>query len=94
LEAAEGGLCLLEVSEVPEVMRRVRRCMLEAVEVGSVCWRSGDDASYATLYAGSCGGCLCLRDVLEVLQAVEGGLRSLDVLEVIAVCSVCWRYWR
>src|SRR6266480_468410 len=83
LEAVDGGLCLLEMSEVLEVMRRVRRCMLEAMEVGSVCWRSGDDASYATLYAGGCGGCLCLRDVLEVLQAVEGGLCSLEVLEVM-----------
>ncbi len=32
LEAVEGGLCLREVLEVLEWMRRVRLCMLEAPE--------------------------------------------------------------
>ena len=36
LEAVEGERYLLEVLEVPEVMRRVLLCMLEAVE-GELC---------------------------------------------------------
>ena len=32
LEAVEGELCLLEIREVPELMRSVLLCMLEAVE--------------------------------------------------------------
>ncbi len=36
LEAVEGGFCLLEGLDM---MRCVRLCMLEAVEVSSVCWR-------------------------------------------------------
>jgi len=47
-------------------------CMLEAVEFSKFAGGAGRDA----LYAGSCGGELCLREVSEVL----GVLLVLDVL--------------
>ena len=55
-----------------KVMRRVLLCMLEAVEFSKFAGGAGRDA----LYAGSCGGELCLREVSEVL----GVLLVLDVL--------------
>ena len=43
--------------EVPEVIRGVRLCMLDAVE-GRFCFAggAGGDTLCATLYAGGCGG--------------------------------------
>jgi hypothetical protein len=39
LEVVKGGVCLLEALEVPEVIRCMLVCMLEALwRVGSVCW--------------------------------------------------------
>ena len=59
LEAVEGGLYLLEVLEVlemPEMMRCVQLCMLEVPEVMrcviAVCWR----LSRVVLFAGGVGG--------------------------------------
>jgi len=54
LEVVEGGLCLLEVLKVREVMHCVLRCSLEVLEVREV-------MHCATLYAGGVGG-----DVLGV----------------------------
>ena len=56
LEAVEGGFSLLEVMEV---MRCVLLCMLESVEVSSVCW--GCRRRCAMCYVlfclrGGCGG--------------------------------------
>src|SRR6266480_248040 len=67
LEAVEGELCLLEVSEA---IRCMLFCMLEVMEMMrwhcSVCWRlgrvssvaggAGGDTLLATLYAGGDGG--------------------------------------
>ena len=76
LEAVGGGLCLLDVLEVVEVMRCVLLCIPEAVEGGlcllEVCGDAGgaegagDDALCTTLYAGR----LYLPEVLEVMRRV------------------------
>ena len=63
LEAVEGALCLLEVPEVAEVMRRVPICTLEAVE-GAIC-------SLEVLEV--------MRRVLRMLEPVERGLCLLEL---------------
>src|SRR6266480_5189314 len=69
----------MEVLEVPEGIRCVLLCMLEAVKVRSVyggVGGVGGDTLYATLYAGGCGG-------LAACRRCNG------------VCySVCWRLWK
>ena len=73
----ERGLCLLDVLDVPEVMRCVLLCMLEAVE-GRLCllevlaMPDVLDAPDVTR-----GVLLCM------FEAVEGGLCLLEVLEVM-----------
>ena len=56
LEAVDGKLCLLDVL-------RYRRYVLDVS-----CGGAGDDAVCANLYAGGCGGELCLLEVLEVMR--------------------------
>src|SRR6266480_1314896 len=79
LEAVEGGLCLLDVLEVPEVMRRVLLCMLEVLEVVEVMHRA----------------LLCLLEVLEVLEVMRCVLLCLmEVLglpEVAHCVLLCMR---
>ena len=56
---------MLELLDVLEVMRRVLLCMLEAAE-GEL-WLlevPGGDELRAILYAGGCGGRLCLLGAL------------------------------
>ena len=58
LVAVEGGLCLLEVPEVLEVMHCVLLCMLEDVE-GDLCLLEVLEVMrfwLGTLYAGGAGG--------------------------------------
>ena len=57
LEAVEGGLCLPEVLEASEVMRRVLLSMQEAVE-GTLCFLEGLE--------------VMRRVQLCMLEAVEG----------------------
>ena len=88
---------------MPEVIRCVLLCMLEAVE-GELCLLEELDVMRCML--------LCMPEVPEVMRCVlrctlearEGGLYSLEVLEVLGVleysrrcavlCPVCWRPWR
>src|SRR6266480_2302458 len=80
---------------VKEVMRFVLLRVLEAVEDVERAGGGGGDALCATLYAGGCGGVLCLledvggaRGDAMCATLYAGGLRRLW-----RVCSVCWR-WR
>src|SRR6266480_2387227 len=85
----EGGLCLLEV---PEVMRCVLLCMLEAVEGGFYLLKVLKVLESMRWMLEAVEGGLCLREALEVLEmmrcvllcmleAVEGELYLLEVLE-------------
>ncbi len=77
---------LLYALEMLEGMRRVLRCMLEAVEdeicVAGGAGVAGGDAPPAALYAGGCGGELCF--------AGSAGVAGGD-----ARCAVlCRRPWK
>ena len=75
LEAVESFRNLLEVLHVLEAIEVMRcvvlLCMLEAVEVISVCWKCWRHALNATLYAGGCGGWICLRRADLFAEALE-----------------------
>ncbi len=70
---------------MPDAMRGVLLCMLEAVE-GELCWLEvpGDDTPCATLYAGGCRGCALFA----------GGVEGAGGDALSATYSVCWRLWR
>jgi len=92
LEVVDDELCLLEVLNVPEVMRCVLLCILEAV-VGSVCWRCWGGCAVFGSVCRRLWKWLCLREVLEVLEVPEV-MRCvlLCILEAV-VGSLCWRCW-
>ena len=86
-------LCMLEVLEVPETMRCVLLCMLEAVE-GGLCLLEALEVMLCMLKAVEGG--LCLREASEVLEvmrrvllgmleAVEGGLCLREASEMLEV---------
>ncbi len=82
LEAVEGERYLLEVLEVPEVMRRVLLCMLEVLK-GGLCLLIVPDVIRVR----------CV--LLSTLEAVDGGLCLLEVLAVLEgwmgwMCWMCW----
>ncbi len=89
VEAAEGGLCLrdvseaLEVLEVPAVMPCVRLCMPETVE-GVICLR---EVWRCWRCRRRCGVCysVCWR---------LWGVGSICWMRCAVCCSVCWRPWR
>ena len=90
MDAVEGGLCLLDVLEVLEVMRRVLFCMLEAVE-GGLCLLDVLEVIRCVL--------LCMPEMLEMLEMLEVMrcmllylLEVLDVPEVIR-CADKFRLW-
>src|SRR6266480_2137461 len=64
LEAVEGRLCLLDVLEVLEVMRRVLLCLMEVLGLPEV--------AHCVL--------LCMRDVLKMMDVRCMLLGMLDVL--------------
>jgi len=96
LEAVEGGLCLLEVSDVLDALD-VMRCMLEVVE-GELC--SLEVTRRVLLHTlEAVEGEFCLPEVMDVpevircvllrmLEVVEGVLCLLDVLNVLDVSEV------
>src|SRR5436190_1286903 len=93
VEGMEGRLCSLEVLEVPEVMRCVLFCRLEAVGGG---WCFLDAVVGGFFLMGVVGVLRWVR--LFPLEAMEGWLCCLVGLGVRGglgcVYSVCWRLWR
>jgi len=75
LEAVEGRLCLLEVLEVPEVMRHVLLCMLEAVEgelwLSKVLELPEEIRCVLFCMLEAVNGGFCLLETLEVLEVLE-----------------------
>ena len=76
LEAAEGGLYLLEVPEVPEGVRRVLLCILEAVE-GELCLLEVLEVMRCVL--------LCMLEAVNV-RSVYGGVGSVGGAGVDTLC--------
>jgi len=90
-------ICMLEVLDVPEVMRCALLCMLEVLEmsetmccapalfargVGDV-GRAGRDTPCATLYAEGCGRWTLMLEVLDVPEVMRCALLCmLEVLEM------------
>ena len=77
----ERGLCLLDVLDVPEVMRCVLLCMLEAVEFSKF---AGVSEVLGMLEVIRCA-LLCMLEDTEVRHCL------LEVLEVMRCVLLCMR---
>jgi len=78
VETVEGGLCSLEVLEVPEAMRCVLLCILEVVE-GGLCLLKALEVPEVMRCVVLCmvevmEGRLCSLEVPEVMRCVQGTL--------------------